>query len=772
MFAKVVIDLKNEISDVMYTYSVPTEYENLDLVGVRVLVEFGFQKLLGYVIELTDTCDYKGNVKSILEVLDIKREINEEQISLAKEISKSTVCTLTQSLQIMVPSFLRTRYRKYLLVNDYSNMDANLALHLEGKKKIQITKELLSSDSIYSLIKKEIAKGTLEISYDTFTYGKLKKVKEYYLNPEYDFSRIRSIKRKEVCDYLYKNPFSSAGEILEDINVSEILIRTMFKDGILKERVVEKTRDYDLHPPKSIEYKMNLVQEQLYQKYSESNKNSFLLYTNDENFKYNFLIKAIRKTISENKKVFVVAPTILSYINALKYLAPALSDLRFLNFSLKMSNYDFYENYVTLKEEKFDIVVTSKVGLFLPLSDVGLMIMLDSDNYNYISEQTPKYDSQKVLEFRRNYHNAKLIYTTNSPNLGLYHDAIYGKVTFLKYNVNANNKFHLINERESTLKDEFDSGVSRDVLVGVRNALSEKKKAILMINQKGFSRNIVCRKCGESLTCPKCKIPYTYYKDKNILKCSYCDSKVEHFHMCPSCGSSELIELGAGLEQVRQKIALQFPKANIIQIDSDTFINQKAYEDLVMAIEDESYDIIVGTSLSLSCANYSNIGMVALLDCDGVLNFSDYRSSEECFKLIAKLSSFKDADIYLQGLKLDHYAITNGINNDYQKFYDKEIERRKMSNYYPFFETSRMIITGEYKDMYYYANYFKKVFKNVFKDGSDILGPTYNIRYKGVQLILKYNDFDKLRKIINEVNQKFEKTKILVNYERYPRTFN
>ena len=62
MFAKVVIDLKNEISDVMYTYSIPAEYENLDLVGVRVLVEFGFQKLLGYVIELTDTCDYKGNV--------------------------------------------------------------------------------------------------------------------------------------------------------------------------------------------------------------------------------------------------------------------------------------------------------------------------------------------------------------------------------------------------------------------------------------------------------------------------------------------------------------------------------------------------------------------------------------------------------------------------------------------------------------------------------------------------------------------------------------
>ena len=143
MYAKVVIDLKNEISDSFYTYSIPSEYEKLDLVGVRVLVEFGFQKILGYILEVTDKCDFVGNVKPILEILDIKKEINEEQIALAKYVSESTVCTLTQSLQIMVPSFLRSKYRKFLLVNDYDKIDANLALILGGKKKVLITKEIL-----------------------------------------------------------------------------------------------------------------------------------------------------------------------------------------------------------------------------------------------------------------------------------------------------------------------------------------------------------------------------------------------------------------------------------------------------------------------------------------------------------------------------------------------------------------------------------------------------------------------------------------------------
>lgn len=769
MYAKVVIDLKNEMVDATYTYLIPSEYEKLDLIGVRVLVEFGIQKILGYILEVSDKCDFAGKIKPILEILDFKKEINEEQIALAKNISETTICTLTQSLQIMVPSFLRSKFRKYLIVNDYDNMDANLAILLGGKNKVLITKDILEK---YNLVKKELEKGTIEIAYDTFTYGKLKKIREYYPNPEFDTSKIKSKKRKLVFEYLDRNPLSSISQITEEVNVSDLIIKAMEKDQIIKYRITEKQRNYDLHPPKVIDYKMNLIQEQLYQKYIEGSKKQFLLYTNDELFKYNFLIKTIRKTIKEDKKVFIIAPTILTYINALKYLTPALTDLRVLNFSLKMSNYEFYENYVTLKADNYDIVITTKVGMFLPVNNVGLMIMLDCDNYNYVSEQTPKYDGVQVMEFRSNYHNANIIYTTNTPNLGMYHDAVYGKITFLKYIISLGSEITLINEKASTLKNEFDCGVSVDVINGVKDALSHKKKSLLLINQKGFSKNIVCRKCGESLICPKCHIPYTYFKDKNILKCNYCDSKVPYVNSCTNCGSNDLVELGVGIEQVRQKIAMQFPKANILQIDSDVFINQKSYEELLMAIEEEDYDIIIGTSISLSCAAYSDIEFVALLDCDGILNFSDYRASEECFKLIAKLSSFKNAKIYVQGLNLNHYAISCAIKNDYAKFYDLEMKNRKMMNYYPVKETSRIIITGEYKDMYYYANYFKKVFKSLFKDNGDVLGPSYNYRYKGVQLIVKYSDFDLLRKIIIEVNKKFEKAKILVNYERYPRTFS
>jgi hypothetical protein len=295
------------------------------------------------------------------------------------------------------------------------------------------------------------------------------------------FPILNSLFDKILGESPYKSPTDMGVNMVGNCIVDETVVCEASKNEILR-RYYQVLKDrLNGKIPEDVYYKMNMILKQSCVNIDSRQVIKYALEKESMSGCISCAIELEDGTIIQGRQTETLSSASAVILNALKYLAPALSDLRFLNFSLKMSNYDFYENYVTLKEEKFDIVVTSKVGLFLPLSDVGLMIMLDSDNYNYISEQTPKYDSQKVLEFRRNYHNAKLIYTTNSPNLGLYHDAIYGKVTFLKYNVNANNKFHLINERESTLKGEFDSGVSRDVLVGVRNALSEKKKAILMM---------------------------------------------------------------------------------------------------------------------------------------------------------------------------------------------------------------------------------------------------------------------------------------------------
>ena len=139
MFAKVVVDVKSSNVDVMYTYHIPNEFEELIFIGSRVLVEFGLRTIMGYVLEISETTDYEGQIKDILDVLDYSKELSLEQIELAKDISKNNHCLLIKALELMQPAFLKTKYRKFIAIKNFNKLDANIALLFAGKNKILLT---------------------------------------------------------------------------------------------------------------------------------------------------------------------------------------------------------------------------------------------------------------------------------------------------------------------------------------------------------------------------------------------------------------------------------------------------------------------------------------------------------------------------------------------------------------------------------------------------------------------------------------------------------
>ena len=122
MFAKVVVDLKNEAISQCYDYEIPNNLEDFINVGTRVLVPFGFQDILGYVIELNENSDYGNNTKQIKAVLDFEQELTSEQIELAKYMSKYYYTSMASVLGLMIPSFLKGQKRRWIVVKDYDKL--------------------------------------------------------------------------------------------------------------------------------------------------------------------------------------------------------------------------------------------------------------------------------------------------------------------------------------------------------------------------------------------------------------------------------------------------------------------------------------------------------------------------------------------------------------------------------------------------------------------------------------------------------------------------
>ena len=181
MISRVVVNNPSSNVDIKYDYEVPINLVDIIKIGTRVKVPFGNgnRALMGYVVELSDETTYDKRLKQIIDVVDLEPIITKTQLELAEYIKKDTVCPLIRAINLMVPDILLLKPTKYIKVNDYQNLDANLAEAFKGKKIITYTSALAPYTS---KIKKAIDNHLLEISYDAVGLNAVKQVTKYVLD--------------------------------------------------------------------------------------------------------------------------------------------------------------------------------------------------------------------------------------------------------------------------------------------------------------------------------------------------------------------------------------------------------------------------------------------------------------------------------------------------------------------------------------------------------------------------------------------------------------
>lgn len=757
MIAKVVVGINNSNLGDYYEYIIPKYLEEYVFIGSRVLLSFGFQDILGYVIEINETSEFIGNLKEIKDVCDYEKELTNEQVELALDLSENLNIPQVASFDLMIPSFLKETRRKYLYINNYNDLNPELAIKFGGKKRIAIDKNILEYNS---LIKKEIAKGNLQMEYEFTTYGRHKKVRVYSIIN--DFPQKSGI-RNQIIE-LIKRGKSKEPDLRSLTGCSRDLLNRMVKDRVInyKEEIIVDELDKKVSLVNN--YQFTIDQENLLAMYYETNNKPFLLCSNDEVFIGNFYLDIIIKNIKNNKHTVFFAPNIMVAEEYALYFESNLKEARVCTYHSKNTKNDNYDVYMNVKTNNYHVLVTTSLGLFLPYSDIGTFVVIDEDNRLYINDVFPNCDLRVIAYKRALKLGAKLIYSSSTPSINLFYKTRLNKVQLLEYKKNRVNKYYVVDMKKEVV-EENNLVLSKVLIDNIRDALKEKKISMLIVNNKAFATMIKCRDCQEVRKCPKCNIPLTYYKNKDQAKCSYCDYKTSDFKKCNKCGSTNLISLGFGLEQVYQKLSMAFPFARIMQVDSDTTKDITDYHEVISAIEENEVDIIIGTNFLTKSFKYDNIKVVGLLYVDSLLNLNDHRASEYTFDLIAKATN-KEV-LVVQTYYKDHYAITCGVTNDYDRFYEREILIRERLNYEPFYEINKVLVTGPFDQIYHFANYLKVATKHLFPD--NVLGPTYDYQTKGVKLIIKHNDYKKFIKILNDSISRFKDKNIVVSYERYPK---
>ncbi len=156
---------------------------------------------------------------------------------------------------------------------------------------------------------------------------------------------------------------------------------------------------------------------------------------------------------------------------------------------------------------------------------------------------------------------------------------------------------------------------------------------ILFLNRRGFAPALLCHDCGWIAECPRCDSYYTLHQAQHHLRCHHCDSQRPIPRQCPSCGSTHLVPVGIGTEQLEQALAPLFPEVPISRIDRDTTSRKGALEEHLAAVHRGGARILIGTQMLAKGHHFPDVTLVSLLDVDGALFSADFRSAERFAQL-------------------------------------------------------------------------------------------------------------------------------------------
>lgn len=599
--------------------------------GVRVNVLFNKKKTMAFVYnvfskekskeELESECGYKLNY--ILNVVDEKPIISEDLLELSLWLSKVTISPFISCLNVMLPKTLKIRHE-----------------YIKSRKETRIKKH---DNADISMTKRQLeVYDELE---DCMLYGDALKISPSII--------------KKLLDYGVIEKYE------EDIKYNET--------------VVDKTSFN----------KLNKEQSMAYEGIINSDKYVNLLYGVMGSGKTEVYLHLTRYYLTLNKQVLILVPEISLTPQMIKRVKQRFNNVAIYHSYLN-DNEKYYE-YNRVKNREVDVVVGTRSAVFLPFSNLGIIIIDEEHDHSYKQDNVPCYNAKMVAFKRAKDFDAKVVLASATPTLETYSRALRGDYGLFKLNNRINNTLPEIEVID--LQDEVKKGgsyiISEDLKNEIRNVLNSNEQSIIVLNRRGYSPVIKCADCGSVLMCNDCDTPLNYHKDENIMKCHICSRTYKVPAICPRCGSKKLLHYGFGTKRVVEYLEELFPDARIGRMDADSTSTKNGHEMILESFERHEIDILVGTQMISKGLDYPLVTLVGILNADSGLLHSDYNSTESTFDLLMQSSgrsgrSVKNGKVIIQAFNPEHYVVEAVKRQDYELFFNTEMNLRKKAMYPPY----------------------------------------------------------------------------------------
>jgi len=774
--------------DRIFTYELPLTLRHRVQPGCRVVAPLGARKLTGVVLKVHD--DAGGQtLREVLSLTDEEPVLDRELIELGHWIAEYYCAPLGEVLKGMLPLGGETRrsvqysltesgrqVARQLVIRPESDAALRLLAMLDERPRTanQLTAKISNARTLLRGLIQRAWVVTEEKEEDRDPMrASAERLEAEFLRRADDSIKLKKGER-ELLAYLELHPGPhNLGELATAVKKASESARSLVKRELIKLEIA------GIRPPSGYERprpELNVFQESAFHHIEKALQKAefktFLLQGVTGSGKTEVYLRSIEAALALGKNALLLVPEIA--------LTPAVAGQFFQRFGKQVAilhsafgDAERADQWRRIQRGQARVVVGTRSGIFAPVQNLGVIIIDEEHDGSYKQQETPRYHGRDVALVRARNANAIAILGSATPAIETRYNTEQGKYEMLRLPERIAQRpmpqVEIVDMRVEFLETKLQATFSRSLMNEIAQRLGAREQTMLLLNRRGFSSFVVCRKCGDRMMCENCSVVMTYHRSERRMLCHMCGFAAKVPSVCLKCSSDQIQFMGTGSERVENELHEYLPTSRLARLDRDTASGKGAFENILSHFRSGAVDILVGTQMIAKGHDIPNVTLVGIVLADIGLSIPDFRAAERTFQLLTQAAGRAGRGdtpgrVVIQTLNPDHYAIQFAAEQNYEGFYQKEIEFRKWLRYPPFAAFANVIVRATKQEEALRMSTELGYLLDPQPEGVKVMGPAEApvLRVKNefrYQILLKAAKRSVLRETLNKLRAFAEKDK-------------
>jgi primosomal protein N' (replication factor Y) len=636
-----------------FTYRLNPELSAQAEVGARIVVPLGRKLVTGYIVALVDELSdslAEIDIKDAQSLVDLEPVCSPEILQLARWVAEYYACPLGEVIKAALPpgmtpstkrAYVKPKLRRFVRLvqageQKLTEAQTRVVEILEQSGPMSLTSLCATAGAGASTVSSLAKKGRVEI---------------------YD-------------EAVRRNPLAHTS--------------------------TKKREELRLTSPQKS------VLEKIEQQIARGTYGAFLLHGVTGSGKTEVYIRAMRSALNLDRSAMMLVPEIaLTPVFSRRLRAEFGDQVAIFHSSLQQG--ERFDEWTRVKNGEARIVIGTRSAVFAPVRNLGLIVVDEEHESSYRQQESPYYNARDTAIVRAQKESATVVLGSATPSLESFYNARHDKYALLalpeRIGARPMATATIIDMRNVFARHGKPRVFSDELLEAIRETHARNEQSIILLNRRGYSRFILCRSCGETIQCPNCDVTLTYHRSERVIVCHYCNHRQAVPSVCPACGKKYIYYVGEGTEQLEEMLTQFFPALRIARIDRDTTARRKVFEKSLSDFSAGEIDTLVGTQMLAKGHDFPNVTLVGVVSVDTGLALPDFRSAERTFQLITQVAGRagrgdRPGKVLIQTYHPYHYALRHACAQDYEAFYNEEINYRKNHSYPPFVALASLLVHG------------------------------------------------------------------------------